>query len=260
MRIGMMLRHVAMRGGIGTYTRNLLDHLLAQSPGDAFFLYYAEKSELGRYAGRPNVKERVVTSSSKLAWDQAAFPAAAAKDKVDVVFNTKLSVPLRGPVPSVFVLHGPEVYVAPQAYSHVDRMQARILYPFYARKAAAVMTHTQDSKDKLVRFLRIDPACIHVIPPGVGPEFRPIAFETAEAARARYRLPSRFFLFAGGLYPIKNFHRLVKALRQVKDRSGRRHAAAGRPRLPAMEGGPRVGRCRQPRPERRHPLPRFRPR
>lgn len=220
MRVGIMLRHIGMRGGIGVYTRNLIEHLFPISPEDQFFLYYDCKDHLGRYAAHRNVVERFVPASSKLAWDQWNVPRRMNSDRLDVLFNPKLSVPLLGRVPSVFVLHGPEVFVVPDAYSRIDRLQARTLYPHYARKAAAVVVSTEDSHKKAMQFLRADPAKVHNISPGVSAEFRPLPQPEVEAVRAKYGLPREFFLFVGGLYPIKNFGRIVQALKLVKDRMG----------------------------------------
>jgi len=51
MRIGIMLRHFEQQGGIGTYIRNLLDHLLKLDRQNDYVLMYANPDLIGTYAG-----------------------------------------------------------------------------------------------------------------------------------------------------------------------------------------------------------------
>jgi hypothetical protein len=153
MRIGVMLRHVSMRGGIGNYTRQLVGALLAKDRVNEYVMYYGSSDDLGRFTG-PNITERVVRLRSRLLWDQWAIPRQAAADRVDLIFNLKLSVPLHGRVPAIFVLHGPEQFVVSSAYPPLDRWQARIMLPRYVRSAAAVIVSTEDAKAKTAGIAR----------------------------------------------------------------------------------------------------------
>jgi glycosyltransferase involved in cell wall biosynthesis len=154
-------------------------------------------------------------------WDQWAIPRQAARDHLDLIFNPKLSVPLRSPVPSVFVLHGPEHFVMPAAYDPIDRLQARVLIPRYVRSAAAVIMSTEEAKATTCELIANTPEKIHVIRPAQDARFtQPVADDQMVATRAKYGLPNRFMLFVGGLHRIKNFGRIAEALAALRSRLG----------------------------------------
>ena len=50
MRIGMMLRSLDEYGGIGVYTRNLIQELLNIDPKNQYILFYRTPANLGRFA------------------------------------------------------------------------------------------------------------------------------------------------------------------------------------------------------------------
>jgi glycosyltransferase involved in cell wall biosynthesis len=215
-----MLSHVSQLGGMGNYTRQLMAAMLRNDGANEYVMYYSPSERLGRYVGA-NVTERVVRARSKLLWDQWAIPRQAARDRVDLIFNPKRSVPLRSPVPSVFVLHGPEHFVVPSAYDPLDRLQARVLIPRYVRSAAAVILSTEDAKAMTCELIANTPEKIHVIRPAPDARFtQPVGADQIAATRAKYGLPDRFTLFVGGLHRVKNFGRIAEALAALRSRLG----------------------------------------
>ena len=215
-----MLSHVSQLGGMGNYTRQLMAAMLRNDGANEYVMYYSPSERLGRYVGA-NVTERVVRARSKLLWDQWAIPRQAARDRVDLIFNPKRSVPLRSPVPSVFVLHGPEHFVVPSAYDPLDRLQARVLIPRYVRSAAAVILSTEDAKAMTCELIANTPEKIHVIRPAPDARFtQPVGADQIAATRAKYGLPDRFMLFVGGLHRVKNFGRIAEALAALRSRLG----------------------------------------
>src|SRR5512146_3237494 len=106
MRIGVMLRTMSERQGIGIYTRNLVDQLLRIDQRNQYILYYRDAEFLGRYGDRPHVRERFLPGRNKAVWDQIRIPRAAGRDRVDVLFHTKFTVPFLTRIPTVMVLHG----------------------------------------------------------------------------------------------------------------------------------------------------------
>jgi hypothetical protein len=114
MHIAIMLRHLDLeRGGVGTYTRNLIVALLKIDSSNRYLFLYHDSKLLGTYARHPNVKEMVLAARSALLWDQGAVPRAARRENVDLIFNPKLSVPLRARCRTAFILHGAEWFVFP---------------------------------------------------------------------------------------------------------------------------------------------------
>src|SRR5690242_15183852 len=164
LKIGVMLRGIDGKGGIGVYCQNLIDHLLAIDNVNRYILYYAKQEFLGRYKSFPNVEEcyvkapglpnwvvRLVAAgpassradAAGLIWDQLSVPRHARKNKVDVLFNTKFSVPLFTRCKTAMTVHGAGWWIMPQMWGRLDIAYVRVSQPLYCRKADAILSNSQ---------------------------------------------------------------------------------------------------------------------
>ena len=217
MRIGVMLRHYDQhRGGVRVYTHRLLDAMFSLPARHELVLLYRNPALVGTYADRPNAREVVVPGGSVLAWDQLAVPAAARRLELDLLFNPKYSIPLRAHCPAVWVCHGLDWYVMPWASRRIDRLSHRFLVPRYARRAAAVIAVSEITREHVMHYLKMPPERVATVYSGVDDVFRrPVGAAAREAIRKRYALPDRFLLYAGAVYPPKNYTRLIQAFARV---------------------------------------------
>jgi glycosyltransferase involved in cell wall biosynthesis len=218
MRIGVMLRSIDEQGGIGVYTRGILDELLDQDREDDFVLLYRSRSSLGRYAGRPNVSERWVRAPNKAWWDQVAVPLACRRERIDVLFHPKFSVPVMAPCPSVMVVHGADWFIPEQArfYGRFDVAQNRLMMPLYFRRAAAVISVTELTTRNFQQSLGPIADRVTTIYFAPAKHFRRVGDAAVlERVRRKYCLPSRFILTlskpGGGLR--KNMDGILAAYR-----------------------------------------------
>ncbi|MEP6574539.1 MAG: hypothetical protein ABJD11_17690, partial [Gemmatimonadota bacterium] len=88
-----MLRSIDEDQGIGIYTRNLVPRLLARDPNTEYVLIYRTPRFLGKFASFPNATEVVLQTPTKPLWDQVGVPLVARRHDVDLIFNTKFTVP-----------------------------------------------------------------------------------------------------------------------------------------------------------------------
>lgn len=218
MRVGIMLRHLGEKGGIVTYTKNILKSFLRLAPEHHFALFYSSAEHLGSYAG-PNLSEHLLPASGKFAWDHWAVPRLAAALDLDLIFNPKLSVPLWAKQPRVLVLR-PEQFVHPELFKPLDRAYFKTFMPLYCRAAARILAPTATAAQDIVRYVGSDPKKTVWVHEGCGDHFfapDPGPQALAEV-RQRYGLPERYVLFVGGITPLKNFERLVEAFARVHER------------------------------------------
>ncbi|HVW69756.1 MAG TPA: glycosyltransferase family 1 protein, partial [Steroidobacteraceae bacterium] len=222
MRIGVMLRHYDQHGGgVRVYTRALLNHMLRPDSPHEFVLFFNDRTPLGNYPDRPNVEEVTVPGRSVLAWDQISLPRAVRRYGVDVLFNPKYSLPLSGHYPSAWVCHGLDWYVMPWASRWIDRLSHRHLVPRYAARASAIVAVSEVTREHLMEYLHVPSSKVHTVYTGVDEAFRKtLPPETLAAVRQRFGLPERYVLYAGAVYPPKNFTRLVQAYARVGPKSG----------------------------------------
>jgi glycosyltransferase involved in cell wall biosynthesis len=217
-----MLRHYDQHGGgVRVYTRRLLRALLDLRSEHEFVLLYRNPGLVGTYSGDQGVEEVALPARSFLGWDQLAVPAAVRRHGIDLLFNPKYSIPLLAPCPSVWVCHGLDWYVMPWASRPVDRLSHRFLVPRYASRADAIIAVSEITRQHVMQFLPVPPERVVTVYSGVDDVFRrkPDASRLREI-RAKYSLPERFLLYAGAIYPPKNFTRLVQAYAQVGPERG----------------------------------------
>ena len=228
MKIGVMLRTIDEKQGIGVYTQNLMDHLLPIDKDNEYVLFYLSPQFLGRYAHYSNVYEKLVTAPNKLIWDQIKIPIEAKRHSVDVIFNTKFTVPLFTTAKTVMVLHGSEWFVYPQFSKRWDIFYVKLMMPIYHRAASKVIAVSNKAKKDLVEHAGADSRRFTTIYLAPGEQFSVTPDEsTLRTVKERYGLPERFNLDAGGIYPGKNIKNLLRAFAKMRDKIPHKLVIAG---------------------------------
>jgi glycosyltransferase involved in cell wall biosynthesis len=219
MKIGIMLRSLSDVGGPGEYTRNMLDALLRLDRINQYYLFLHDKSAFERFKKSPNAHAVVLKTRFKLAFDQILVPKAIRRFGCDVVINLKHSLPLFTGARCVFVMHGADWVAYPQNSYFLDGLYHKLALPLFCRKADKIITVSKNATDFAVPRLRIDPKKIAMIYHGFRRDFTRIANpDRLASVRAKYRLPERFILYVGRIYPMKNVGGLISAFAQLRDR------------------------------------------
>ena len=165
---------------------------------------------------------------SRILWDQVAVPLAARRAGIDVLFNPKYSMALAAPCPNVWVCHG---YNRPFHREHLPGPTISISrLPYRATRLERMpsLPSRETTREHVIEYLHAPPERVHRVYLGVDDVFRqPVDPEALERARREHSLPERFFLFAGSLYPPKNFGRLVRAFARIGPSRGIHLVVAG---------------------------------
>lgn len=238
MRIGLMLRHQGRQpGGTGTYTNMMVRHMLALDRRNEYVLLYDDESRRNSYASYRNVREIVIPSRFKVLWDQVIVPWVARRERLDVVFNLKLSVPLLAPCPTMFVQHGADWFVMPEQYPLLDRWYFTLFAPLYWRKAARIVSVSKDAERRLASLMDDrTSAKLCTVYHGVDRRFRPQQDPAAlRAFREKYAIAFPFVLYLGQIYPMKNVGNLIRAFARLRGRVPHRLLIVGKPLVKAEE-------------------------
>ncbi len=218
MNIGIMVRTIEERQGIGLYTLNLLDNLFRIDPANQYYLFYKNMNFWDRY-NFPNVHKVLVKMPTKLMWDQLTMPFMVKKYKLDVLFNTKFTVPFLTKCPSAMVMHGSEWYIFPKNYTYLDIKYVKMFMPFYLKKAKAIISVSDRAKYDMAKYAKGDPEKFRTIYLAYNKRFGIIEDqEILKATKEKYNLPEKFILFVGKIYPGKNIDTLVKAYAKIADK------------------------------------------
>jgi glycosyltransferase involved in cell wall biosynthesis len=238
MKIGIMLRHLEQHhGGVLVYTHSLLREMLALDTPYEFVLIYRNPDLIGTYGDGDHVREISVQAPSALLWDQIAVPWLEKKEKFDVIFNPKFTIPFLSKAKKVFVIHGSEWFVIPEAYLWYDRWYTHTLTSRYCHNADAIITVSNAVKKDIVKFTGTEPEKVVPVHNGFDPDCFHVIQDShlLEAAGQAYQLPERFILWAGQIYPPKNLGRLLEALAQVREEIPHKLVIAGEERWRTKE-------------------------
>ena len=197
MRLGIMLRSIDEKGGVGVYTRNIVKELLQLDKNNEYILFYANPSNLGLCSHHENVREVWVRGKNKAIWDQVSIPRACRIEKVDVIFHPKFTVPILAPCKAVMVVHGADWLIPEQAqfYTWWDVQYMRMMLPLYFEKSSAVISVSQETTNNFNRILKLPAGKIQTIYFAPARHFKRITDPVVlEQVRKRYQLPDKFIL------------------------------------------------------------------
>lgn len=199
LRIGLMLRAVDDVDGQGIYIRELCDALFDLDSRHHFVALYCREEQRGRYRDRPNVREVVIQGKQKLLWDQVLVPRLARRERLDVLFHHKFSIPLVSPCPTVVQQRGTEYWSHPDFYAgwsgRLDQYYNRLMIPLYCRRASRVLTNSDTLGAELVRHAGVPPAKLRTVYAAADERFRPVTDPASLArVRQRYGLPAEPYL------------------------------------------------------------------
>lgn len=199
LRIGLMLRAIDDVDGQGIYIRELCAALFEVDSRNEYVVFYNRRDQLGRYLDHANVREVVVPGGGKLLWDQVLVPLAARREKLDVLFHHKFSIPILSPCPTVVQQRGTEYWSHPEFFvgwsGRVDQFYNRLMIPIYCRRAARVLTNSDTLGDELIRYVGVPRSKLRTVYASADASFGPMAdSEMLARVRQRYALPAEPFL------------------------------------------------------------------
>jgi glycosyltransferase involved in cell wall biosynthesis len=239
MRIGITLQSLDPTwGGIGVYTEEIVKHLLRLDKENEYILIYpgfgAPRKSFGQYRKYKNAKE-VETHFSRIPsgwyWDQVIVPKIAQQERIDVLFNPFLSVPIRGRFKKVMVMHAVEYHTVPNAYNWKLYTKWFFLEKMIMPAADRVISISNVMTEDFRRYIKYPIENLRQIYHGVSENFRVIKeIDKLQLAKDEYELPDEFILFVGHIYPEKNFCNLVRAFRRIANQIHHDLVVIGRPR------------------------------
>ncbi len=172
-------------------------------------LYLRDKPPPGLFADSANARQ-VVIPLSRL-WTHLRFAAALWHSRPDITFVPAHTLPAFFPGRAIATVHDLGFKHFPAAHPPLQRAYLEATTRYSQARADMVLADSEATAADLRRYYSTSPGKIRVVYPGVaGDKLKASAADVA-AARARYGLPERYFLFVGTLQPRKNIQRLVQA-------------------------------------------------
>lgn len=214
MRIAIDLRRIK-NPGIGRYMQCLAEAILAQESGHEFLLLVPQDFQSEFLCAAHLLPCGVKYYSVR---EQVELPRILREHSIDLLHSPHFMLPLFSSCPAVATIHD-VIYLACKndLPSFAGRLYYRGMMQASARRAKRIITVSEFSKADIVRYLKIDPEKIEVIPSAVSPVFGPVRKKsTIDAVRAKYGINNDFILYAGIYKPRKNHAGLLRAFEKLK--------------------------------------------
>jgi len=206
------------RSGIGRYLDRLLAALPTALGTDELVVYAghtASPADTALFTGWRRAWVSTDRPPLRIAWEHAALPLAARRDRLDLFHGTMNVLPRFLPCPSVVTIHDLAFLRWPQQVPARRYRYLSTAVRAASKRAAHIITVSEATKADAVELLGIDPGRITVAHLGVDSRFHPpseedlLLFMTDQATDAPY------ILAVGNLEPRKNLPGLLRAFAQL---------------------------------------------
>lgn len=161
------------------------------------------------------------------------MPRMFRRDRLDVLFHPKFTVPLLCSSRSAMVLHGAGWFIPETRHfwSRTTRLYTRLMMPIYCRLAGAVLAVSEITRQVFIERLDVSPEKITTVYFAPGTQFSSVpSAAQSEAVASKYSLPERYILTLSGgdRAERKNFRAILESFRQVHEKEPCSLVVAGR--------------------------------
>lgn len=225
MNIGFEAKRVFHnKTGLGNYSRDLIRLLSQYFPENNYFLYNPKPSDKKLF--EPNnitVLEKKPSSAFYTKfyniWRQKGVTADLVKDKVTIFHGLSGEIPsgLRAKnIKSVVTIHDLIFMKFPNLYSFFDRKIHFYKFRKAAQESDLIIAISEQTKNDIIEFLKIEPSKIKVIYQGCHASFKEdFTEEEQHEVIRKFSLPKNFVLNVGTIEARKNILLVVKAIKNI---------------------------------------------
>jgi len=222
MRIGIEIGWAHKAGGSRSVTKNIIKTLSKLDRTNEYIVFantFLPELEF------PNVRQVIYPSPAKWMqhiWDQfivphVILPYHLRKEKIELVHYTNNYVSIFRPCKFVVTLHDLIPFIAPHTFGLLHRIYQQLYFKLAANSGGDIITISENSKNDIVKILKVPMERIYVVPEAVSGEFRVVSNAVEKnKIRKKYNLPDRIILNVGTIQPGKNLSRLFKAYKLAK--------------------------------------------
>ena len=220
MRIGINGRFlVAKRTGVQRAAYNLVKALVELDRENEYFIFTGHNQLGNKDWDFPNVT--VIPSNLRKGWnfrnhlwEQFSLPRLARKHRIDILHSPANLAPLFYNGRSMVHIHDLCFVVNPQWYSFSFHTVYNLVIPRLARKSTRVITNSNNSRNDLLQFCRVEAERVALIYWAVDQTFTEEM--PAEPLDATDFPEGGYILYVGSLEPRKNIRTLVEAYEKLR--------------------------------------------
>src|SRR5690349_4659835 len=226
--------------GLGNYSRFVVRALSASYPENRYYLYTPRAtvhSDTVDILQNENVQVvtpgRVYRSLHATSlWRTWGLSKDRSIADLQVFHGLSQELPLGLPraVRKIITVHDLIFYRYPEFYTRIDVAIYKKKLKFACEAADRIIAVSEQTKDDLQEFLKIDPSRVEIIYQGSHPNFkRKLTGAEIESVTTKYSLPSDYILSVGTIEKRKNLLLVIKALSLIPKKKRIPLVILGRP-------------------------------
>ncbi len=220
MHIGMNIRSTANRGGIGRYTRRLIQALSDIDSANEYTLYLPSKYDYDPQGLGGNFSMlKVPGPMNRAIWENWSLGRKVNRNRPDVFFCPDYTLPVALKAPGVITVHDLTFMKHPGGLSRRARILYGRLFPPAAAKAKLILADSEHTRNDIIELGLKDAKYVRTVHLGVDKAF---FTETENASLdeslSRYGLERGYLLFVGAIEERKNLRRLIAAYKLLKEK------------------------------------------
>jgi len=166
---------------------------------------------------------------ARVAYEQLRLPGRIAQRALSVWLGTCNTLPLRAACRQVLIVQSLQFLSHSESYERVRRRYQALLLRLSLRRADAIVTFSQASKDRIVEIFATDPRRIHVTHHGLRFSNATRVGDRDERQRVLGLTDGEYVLSVSAFYPYKNLPRLIEAFARLKPAIKHRLVLIGAP-------------------------------
>lgn len=228
MRIGIDCRLFSQNfTGIGRYTHELVEHFIKfndqQNRRHEIILFFNRPEYDNFTPPNPAVQKVLVNSRHYSFAEQFRFLFHLNKAKCDIVHFPHFNLPIFYRRPYIVTIHDLILHFFPGR--KMIKFYQRIAYNFIiknaVRKAKKIITVSDNTKNDLIKYLKVPVEKIQTIHNGISDTFTLLQDQSGiQKTLHKYKITTPFLLYTGVWRSHKNIPRLIKAFSLIRKNEG----------------------------------------
>ncbi|MDD5596667.1 MAG: glycosyltransferase family 1 protein [Victivallaceae bacterium] len=224
MRIAVNARMLTQRkpGGIQTYALDVLKRITSAHL-EHEFIFIVDRPFANKKLFPSNVN--IVTSFPSVhpllwfAWFEFAVPRILKKYHADIFLSLDGYASLSCSTPTILAIYDLNFLHEPKELPGLVSAYYNYFFPKYAKKATAILTTSEYSRQDIIDSYKIDKSKITVTGAGAGREFFVFSPDERRKAQKIWAQGMPYFITVGAIHARKNPVRLILAFEQFKKRT-----------------------------------------
>ncbi|MDR4503208.1 MAG: glycosyltransferase family 4 protein [Candidatus Scalindua sp.] len=214
-------------GGVLTYTDSLLKEFSNINTKHNFIILLDEYQVENSLFETRNMEKIVVPDMGpmKMAlWNNLALPKLLRKKKVDVYHGLKHFPLFGGGAKVIFSLHSGSWWLYPSLFKKKELFFWRIYYYLGAKRSDLVIAVSESDKKIFMKYQRLGSDKIKVTHLAADERFKKVIDpKMLQQVKEKYKLPDKYILFVGVIYPFKNIETVISAFSSAKKKGNLPH-------------------------------------